>query len=1384
MGTSTILTIISLLTSINCCCCIIDVYVYESCQQTSLSCTTLESLTLRAPYNLQFSSGTHYLLKPSSVIGGQYFGMKGTDATIVCIGFTNYWLKFFYVQKIEVSGIKFVNCSGIAYISTSDLRITNSVYFGCRSSVCLYIRDSIIDITDAAFANTIVGYNLLIHSSRGTLVNVSMTNTACLFGQFFNNRSTITVRNFNSRNSYGIVLDVRNGSFNLENIEVFHNNYNNPIFSSLCGLLHSTHASVKMYNSFIHYSCIKGTIIASQSNLDIHNSTFLGDSAEFSLNDNSKLLTYGTALKASSSNVTIQCAKFKYFFNLNGGAIDITNNSNLRVSQSFFIQNFAIIGGAIKLDKSTLVALDSTFLENQAHHTGGAIDAYNYATVTLINCSITRNKASHAGGGGVHVLNNGKLQCQDTQFLSNYGFRGGAIAAYQDSTIVTINAVFDGNTGLAGGPIFMEDNCTFYAQSNTTIQHNLGGIMFIARSSVFFLGYQHFHHNKGSFSLSSCSVHIEGIMVISQNWHYMGNFSIEVPTYVTYPYSAMSIHTSVVNVLGHLNISNNAMGGIVCIEGTIEFRGPVTIVNNSAISIQNGFSKGGGIIAYQCILHYHGDVEITDNSATYGGGVYASTTINQFHCSDISLYSNTAQDGGALYLDLNSKLILENQCERHPQLKFNGNRASHNGGAILINDRSYFGVCSRNQDVTSPEYECFIQNTGVVNAFKTISFTNNTAGGSGSNLYGGLLNRCTLTTDPQTTGMTYFKEISSFPDVLDSSVTSEAMQLCICSDLELNCSVTGVTMTVFKGQTIELNMTSVDQASQSVEAKVSAILTTSVSDINGVDPGQLLQQLPQHCSLLKYNVHSAHDTEHLRIYPEGPCLDNGVSTFTIHLNFKPCPNGFQELNGTCKCHQSLTGNDCDIDTQTITRKISAWISYTASSNSSGLVLYSHCPYDYCLSSSQHNVTVNLQVDGGADSQCAFNRSGVLCGRCQRGLSSVLGSSRCLKCSNITLLLLLPMCVLGILVVVAMLTLNLTVEVGVFNEMILFANLVGINYGTFFPPHQPTYHSTLLIDWVNLNLGFETCLYDGLDPYGKVWLEALFPSYLLVLACTLVIMKHRVSTHWTVRLFRERNPKAVLATVLLLVLNKFLILVRKIFSYATLKYPNGTTHTVWLEDASVIYMSSKHIPLAILGILLATYILVFTTVLLTSQNTHIQTILNKSSLKSIIDSYHGTCPSSWCSWPGLLILYRVVAMAMAAFTTPYPKLNLVLFSTATFCVAAMKDMTGISHLHTRCATIGNVYLSSVGFLAIAQLPMKNRTEAIAGVTTVCFITLLSVGVIAWHIYSITRTTAASCWANRTHTSLSTTIQLENQNNPLPEVLVNSHAEVVTTSFLDI
>ena len=176
-----------------------------------------------------------------------------------------------------------------------------------------------------------------------------------------------------------------------------------------------------------------------------------------------------------------------------------------------------------------------------------------------------------------------------------------------------------------------------------------------------------------------------------------------------------------------------------------------------------------------------------------------------------------------------------------------------------------------------------------------------------------------------------------------------------------------------------------------------------------------------------------------------------IEIYTVIL--RPCPKGFSlYLEGYCQCDIILSSHIpsityCNIDDQTIPRPANSWISAHTVNNSHSYHVSLHCPFDYCLPHSAH---LNLFTP---DSQCQFNRSGLLCGQCQQGLSAVFGSSQCKQCSNIYLLLLIPIAIAGLVLVLLIFVLNLTVTDGNINPFLLSVNIISINITTIFPTNK-------------------------------------------------------------------------------------------------------------------------------------------------------------------------------------------------------------------------------------------------------------------------------------------------------------------------------------------
>ena len=217
--------------------------------------------------------------------------------------------------------------------------------------------------------------------------------------------------------------------------------------------------------------------------------------------------------------------------------------------------------------------------------------------------------------------------------------------------------------------------------------------------------------------------------------------------------------------------------------------------------------------------------------------------------------------------------------------------------------------------------------------------------------------------------------------------------------------------------------------------------------------------------------------------------------------------------------------------------------------------------NYCL---PYSTNVNLLYP---DLQCQFNRTGMLCSQCQHSLSMVFGSSRCMKCTNVHILITIIVLVAGIVLVVLLYVLNLTVTNGTINSIIFYANIISINDSVFLVNDNVFKPLRVFISFANLDLGIETCFYNGMDSYAKMWLQLFFLSYLILIAVSIII-----ASRYSSRILRLTYTRSlpVLATLFLLSYTGVLrVVLTVLFSYSTIThYPSGDKQTVWSIDTSV------------------------------------------------------------------------------------------------------------------------------------------------------------------------------------------------------------------------
>ena len=549
-----------------------------------------------------------------------------------------------------------------------------------------------------------------------------------------------------------------------------------------------------------------------------------------------------------------------------------------------------------------------------------------------------------------------------------------------------------------------------------------------------------------------------------------------------------------------------------------------------------------------------------------------------------------------------------------------------------------------------------------------LNFSDSSAGVDGSNLFGGLLDRCTVhrsrelfqeTDISKSAGLTTFQKSSNITESQLDSISSHPVRVCFCRESQPDCNYQPESIQVDRGKTFPKQLIAYDQVHNAVNATIDCTLNSSAG---GLGEGQVIQHISEGRSELHFNLFSPFDSEDLLLSMRGPCNVKGISERSIKIEITcTCPIGFQISNNDetacdCVCHrvlQSYEKTECNTTTESIIRKEKFWITYVSHINSSGYIIYPYCPLDYCHPP-EKQVSVNLNVPNGANAQCASNRSGILCGTCKPGLSVSLGSSHCLHCPTYWPGLLITIVIVfilsGIGLVTLLLVLNITVAVGTLNAIIFYANIMAANKSALFPTSKVSFAS-VFISWLNFDLGFDTCFYIGMNTYVKTWFHLAFPAYIMFLVAVII----QVSRHSDIfgRLIGRKDPVATLATLILLSYTKFLQVIIAAFSYATLNYPDGSKKSVWLPDATVGYLTGKHSVLIATAMLIHLVGLAYTFLLFLWQwflccpRKRVKWIRNQR-FSSFLEVYHVPYTPKHRYWTGLLLLVRVSIYLVSGF----------------------------------------------------------------------------------------------------------------------------------------
>lgn len=463
----------------------------------------------------------------------------------------------------------------------------------------------------------------------------------------------------------------------------------------------------------------------------------------------------------------------------------------------------------------------------------------------------------------------------------------------------------------------------------------------------------------------------------------------------------------------------------------------------------------------------------------------------------VTLAHNRGPSGGGILLCQNAVMYLRTRTT----ITIRNNSVQHAGGGISVEN-----LCLQ----TRPP--CFFQfeNLNTSQDIETIKIHlyNNTALYAGHNLFGGEVDYCYMQDNPKFTQPSLnttevFYKIFNLSNAYNPlSVTSIPRHICFCENNKTNCVPRVGKISVYPGERFVIPVTVVGQLDGEIPGSVRVWMENQAYDVQDFFSGVQVQKVSRACSNLTYTFCSNLSRLVIKLGVENTGDISGYERSShffrrnFDISFKECPRGFKLIRITkymykCDCafKAQLPDISCNIRTKSITKHSGKrWIGYDKAE-----IMFSEvCPFGYC----RNDVVVIDVLHDEPDIQCAYNRTGILCGKCKANYSVMLGSVACQKCSNAYLSFILVFALAGLLLFGVLTLLNLTVSKGTLSGLIFYVNVIQSNSSFIFPTEDvfPTGFLKAFISWLNLNAGIATCFYNGMDTYSKAWLQFVFPLY--------------------------------------------------------------------------------------------------------------------------------------------------------------------------------------------------------------------------------------------------------------------------------------------------
>ena len=882
----------------------------------------------------------------------------------------------------------------------------------------------------------------------------------------------------------------------------------------------------------------------------------------------------------------------KFTRNIHPGCLNDTPILGQTSSGGAFFLYEDLRSGLNEMNDVTLSISNSDFSYNADCNTAGQLNVVYQYRITPIEFSYYAG-----GGGGLSLVTTQQnytvnVEVKSSNFYKNDAFYGGGVyialfAGLGVNNIQFMDCTFDSNglssgmdtvnkprsKGGAGIAVFMDIllfsghsrighppsisciNCKVIVFDKMNFTSNAalnegGAVMVYSLSKSIRIDY------RGDNISSDLSVNFS-------TCHFENNFAMYGSALYVFQRADISLDGDLVVVLNDIFITGSQA----------EYNSEEMISNQdqvSAVDLRNVIAIGAGYVI------------IKDN---FVSGIHLSSSFILTHPHTVlTIEGNRANRGAGIYLDGLLPVIWLGKSSR---LQFLRNQANLEGGAVYYK-RSIQGRSFDPLSVLGLPY-CFVSNDELVqtNFFKwnlTIEFIDNVAA-SGSMIYGTSLWTC-----PWASQVNVTHEHMMYMELYDNSEyynstfvfieTPNGTKQVSSDPFMIKVNEQNRSITSYPGQVQYIRVSTLDLFMN----KIDALITTNSIGGDDVD-------IRTGSSGFWYNRNKP-----LPLYVNGNASreNRTVSLLTVDgrkntnitVRILDCPLGFiyDDETHSCKCNiTDIYGLDCNERPLKLIVHGRRWLG-CASSNClvfEDLVLI-NCYFSYC---DPDNDVVQFDQPS-SDKQCVIgsHRTGVMCGSCAEGYSSVFGSGKCEICSGTNVAIVFIILIISSVYFLCIALLGLTVDKGWTNMVVLLAGIVFPYAFVEASPFKVILSAVLPLKAFTLDfshVGFHMCFYDGMTPIVKSVLHFINPLYLSILMLAFAII-----CHFSTRLSTFLSPSKTLVSLAIILYATTFGSSLEILVGLSMKTIGGKDlHPRWLIDPNVQYFDGLHGVFVIVSILL-------------------------------------------------------------------------------------------------------------------------------------------------------------------------------------------------------